>query len=341
MRRIFALLLIMIMVLSLVACGEKKEEAPVGGEAQQQPKAKDWPSEVVIVSGTTGGTSYYIGAGQAQILTEAIDGVSFVTEATNAAVTQNGPLVQGDASIMGHFVISALMQAREGTYPGLDAKLDKIYLIQVGNSTRPQFITLKENKINDFSDLKGKKIGVPPVTTVVYVATMQVLAAYGYEESDFASITPMAFNDQGDALKDGSIDVAVVAGGFPQAVASDLNSSRDIVMLSISDEAMAKVLAETPAYNAEIVPAGTYSDVDYDVQVVSIPQSIGCNIDMDEELVYEITKALNERTDELAAIHSEGSAWNLENSLAAYKAGAVPFHPGAARYYDEMISAGK
>ena len=174
MRRIFALLLIMIMVLSLVACGEKKEEAPVGGEAQQQPKAKDWPSEVVIVSGTTGGTSYYIGAGQAQILTEAIDGVSFVTEATNASVTQNGPLVQGDASIMGHFVISALMQAREGTYPGLDAKLDKIYLIQVGNSTRPQFITLKENKINDFSDLKGKKIGVPPVTTVVYVATMRV-----------------------------------------------------------------------------------------------------------------------------------------------------------------------
>jgi TRAP-type uncharacterized transport system substrate-binding protein len=81
--------------------------------------------------------------------------------------------------------------------------------------------------------------------------------------------------------------------------------------------------------------------VDYDVQVVSIPQSIGCNIDMDEELVYEITKALNERTDELAAIHSEGSAWTLENSLAAYKAGAVPFHPGAARYYDEMISAGK
>lgn len=340
MKRVFALLLALIMIISLVACGGKNQGAPTGNEAQHT-KDKNWPSDVVIASGTTGGTSYYIGAAQAQILTEAIDGVSFVTEATNAAITQNGPLVQNDPAIMGHFVIPALVQAREGTYPGLDMELDKVYLIQVGNSTRPQFITLKENNIKDFSDLKGKRIGVPPITTVVYTATIQILAAYGYKESDFASLTPMAFNDQGDALKDGSIDVAVVAGGFPQAVASDLNSSRDIVMLSISDEVMAKIIAETPSYKAEIVPAGTYSDVDYEVQVVAIPQGIGCNIDMDEDLVYEITKVLNESTDKLASMHAEAREWNLENTLAVYKAGVVPFHPGAARYYDEIIASGK
>lgn len=338
MKRIISLLLALIMVLSLTACGQKQ---PGTIPDDETPTQANWPNDVVIVSGTTGGTSYYIGAAQAQILSEAIDGVTFVTEATNASIMQNGPLVQGDAAIMGHFVIPALAQAREGTYPNLDETFDKIYLIQVGNATRPQFITLEENGIKSFSDLKDKRIAVPPITTVVYTAAMQVLAAYGYSESDFASVTPMAFNDQGDALKDGSIDLAVVAGGFPQAVASDLNSSRDIVMLSISDEVMSKIREETPSYNAEIIPAGTYSDVTDEVQVVSIPQSIGCNIDMDEELVYQITKALNEHTDELAATHAEGAAWNLENSLAMYKAGTVPFHPGAARYYEEMIAAGK
>ena len=349
MKRKIALLLAALMTMSLVACGNNQntQEPASGGAPSSTPSgsgggatSRNWPSDVVIVSGTTGGTSYYIGAAQAQILTEKIEGVSFVTEATNASIMQNGPLVNDDPSIIGHFVIPALLQAREGTYPNLDATYDSIYLIQVGNSTRPQFITLAENGINDISDLRNKRIAVPPVTTVVYTAAMQILEAYGLTESDFAALTPMAFTDQGDALKDGTIDCAIVAGGFPQAVASDLNSSRDIVMLSISDEAMAKILAVESSYMAEIVPAGTYSDVTTDVQVLAIPQSIGCNIAMDEDLVYEITKALNESTEELTAVHAEGADWNLEKSLTVYQAGVVPFHPGAARYYDEIL-AGK
>ncbi len=299
---------------------------------------ENWPKNVVIVSGTTGGTSYYIGAAQAQILTKKIDGVSFVTEATNASIMQNGPLVMRDPNIIGHFVIPALMQAREGTYPNLPMKFDSIYLIQVGNCTRPQFVTLAESGITDIAQLKGKKIGVPPVTTVVYTAALQVLEAYGLKREDFSSVTPMAFTEQGDALKDGTIDCAIVAGGFPQAVVSDLNSSRNINLLSISDEVMAKVIAQTPSYMAEIVPAGTYSDVTKDVQVVAIPQSIGANIALDADLVYEITKALNESTEELASVHKEGAAWNLKSSLEVYKQGTVPFHPGAARYYDEVLA---
>ena len=308
---------------------------------EKVPMKDGWPKDIVIASATTGGTAYYIGATMAQILTNAFDGVSFTTEATNGSIMQNGALVQENKDILGHFVVPALIQAKEGTYPNLETKFDKLEVIQIGNATRPQFVTLKENGITDFSNLKGKKLGVPPITTVVYVAAMQVLKAYGYEESDFASVTPMAFSEQGDALKDGSIDVACVGGGFPQAVISDLNSSRDIVMLSVSDEAMEKVLAETPSYNKEIVPAGTYSDVTEDITVISIPQSIGCNVEMDEDLVYEITRILNESTDTLAATHAEGKAWNLENSLAAYKSGVVPFHKGAARYYEEMIKQGK
>jgi TRAP-type uncharacterized transport system substrate-binding protein len=51
---------------------------------------------------------------------------------------------------------------------------------------------------------------------------------------------------------------------------------------------------------------------------------------------YEITKALNETTDDLAAVHAEGKAWSLEQTKPFYEGKSVPFHPGAERYYKEV-----
>ena len=53
---------------------------------------------------------------------------------------------------------------------------------------------------------------------------------------------------------------------------------------------------------------------------------------MDENLVYEITKALFEHQTELAAIHPEAVNLSLEYAV---KESPAPFHPGAIRYYKE------
>jgi TRAP transporter TAXI family solute receptor len=55
--------------------------------------------------------------------------------------------------------------------------------------------------------------------------------------------------------------------------------------------------------------------------------------DMDENLVYEITKALFTHRTELIAIHPEAANLSLESAV---KDSPVPFHPGAIRYYKEQ-----
>jgi TRAP transporter TAXI family solute receptor len=81
------------------------------------------------------------------------------------------------------------------------------------------------------------------------------------------------------------------------------------------------------------VPKATYPGLEGDVGVVSIPNLLVVHADMDETLVYEITKALFTHRTELTAVHPEAANISLESAV---KDSPAPFHPGAIRYYKEQ-----
>lgn len=330
MKRYVALMLaVAMLLLTFTACGSEQNTG--------KNNAGKWPDNITIATGTTGGTIYYIGAAQTQILNKAIEGVNFAAEATDSTPTMNGPIVQNDPACMGIIAVVAMQEALNGTYadmPGV--KLDKMRLMMVGHSTTLQFVTLKETGITSLDQLKGKRIATANPGTVVRQGSLQVLEAMGYQESDFATLTAMAPADMADALKDGAIDVAIFNGGTYIAALADLSSTRDIVMMQVPQDVLDKVLSEHPGYNTAVLTQDTYKGLTQDYTILGMPMALWCNADMDEDLAYEITKVLNESTDEMAAAHANGADWNTENTLAFYTDGVVPFHPGAARYYDEI-----
>lgn len=328
MKKSVTLILSIVMILVMNACGSSVDNNNGAGA---------WPGRVTIATVTSGSSSYYIGAAQSQILSNAIEEVSFTAESTDGSPTTNGPLVQNDPDCLCILALNATQQLLEGTYPEMPVTLDKLRLVMVGNATMLQFVTLKETGITTLQDLKGKKIATANPGTAVRIATQQVLEALGYEESDFASITAMTPSDMADALKDGVIDVGVFNGGAPSAAVSDLDSTRDIVMLQVPIDVLDQVMADHPGYGTYTIGSGIYSDLTEDCVVLGIPMAIVANADMDEDLVYEITRVLNNSTEELAAVHAEGGNWNTQNSLAVYLDSDIPFHPGAARYYDEVL----
>ena len=55
---------------------------------------------------------------------------------------------------------------------------------------------------------------------------------------------------------------------------------------------------------------------------------------MSEEQVYQITKDLWEKQEEIGVAHAKGNEMVKENAVAAV--GKVPVHPGAAKYYKEI-----
>lgn len=339
MKRLISIILLCVVLFSIASCGRQNSNTDPAVDSQQENKREVSREDktITIATSNTGGATYYIGATQGQILTDKLEGYYFTIEATDGSITMNGPIVQNDPDCMGIVVLESVMQALDGNYAELpDTKLDKLRLVMVGHAAQIQFVTVEETGITSMEDLKGKRIATASPGTAARPATMQILEAMGYEESDFASVTAMSMTDMGDALKDGTIDVAAFNTGVPGAAVADLNSTRDIVMLQVPQDALDKVLKEHPAYRLYTVTNEAYSDLTEDCTVLGLPLGLVCNADMDEDLVYAITKTLNESTEELAIAHADGAAWNTESSLSVYNDGEIPFHPGAARYYDEI-----
>ncbi len=88
-------------------------------------------------------------------------------------------------------------------------------------------------------------------------------------------------------------------------------------------------------YRAE-VPAGLYEGQTNDAAVMSFDTAVGIAVrgDIDEEIVYQMTKAF---WDNIDSVTSEAPwAKALDINFAASQRGQMQLHPGAARYYKEV-----
>ena len=70
-----------------------------------------------------------------------------------------------------------------------------------------------------------------------------------------------------------------------------------------------------------------------DVEAIAVANVLVAHAEMTDELAYQITQALFEHHDELAAVHPEAAKLSIDTAVTG---STVPFHPGAIRYYEEQ-----
>ncbi len=331
------LIITIVVTISIAGCTQNlpnemdKKKAENAGENELK---KERPNALVIASGNTAGTYYYIASGQAKILSEKIEGLTVNNEATNGTVNYDYASQSIDTIGMGGLeqFVSAIGGVEERGYP---VALDNIKLIQSGHKFILYGVALADSGIETFFDLNGKKIGRPSLTGSSTPLIDAIYEAYGIDTKTLKE-TPGTHTENLDALRDGVIDFAFVAGGVPMAGITDLVTSKNINLLSIDKEIVEPIIEKAGYFDIKTIEPGTYNKQTEPVNLLTVDVVIAANENLDDELVYEITKALNENTDELALVHKDGAEWNLENSLKLYKKNIVPFHTGAARYYDEF-----
>ncbi|MCC8193386.1 MAG: TAXI family TRAP transporter solute-binding subunit [Deltaproteobacteria bacterium] len=291
---------------------------------------------LVIASGNSGGTYYYIGAGMAKLLSQKLPDVEVTTEATTGSPVENGTFTSQSVETMGIFTLDGAYAAKEGDKSkGFRKPLTNLGMIQAGHDLLLYWITKESSGIKSLADAKGKRIGLPSVGNTAYFQALALLEAYGLKKGDYKGI-PMTYAEQGDGLKDGNIDIMCAGGGIPQAAALDVTTTHDCVFLSIDDDKIADLKEKYPYWWVSDIPANVYRNQDKPVRVFTSKVCLFANTDMDVELAYQITKALAESTKELAEIHAEGSKWSAENTKPLFEEQVVPFHPGATKYYNEL-----
>ena len=190
-----------------------------------------------------------------------------------------------------------------------------------------------DSGIESVSDLKGKKVSLDEPGSGTLVDARLILEAFGLSESD---IEPeyLKPNQAADLMRDGNMDAFFFVGGFPAGAIAELATSRDIKLVPISGPEAEGVIEEYGFFATNTVPAGTYEGVNEDVETLAVGAQWVTGADQDEELIYQITKALwNENSRKLLdSGHAKGKEIRLETALDGV---GVPLHPGAARYYRE------
>lgn len=184
--------------------------------------------------------------------------------------------------------------------------------------------------IKTIEDLRGKNVSIGTAGSGVYFNAIDFLAAYGMTEAD---INPQYLNfaDSAESLKDGKIDAAFIVSGAPTTAIADLFSSKQSYLITLDDEAVAKLQEISGAYAKTVIPAGTYTNQTEDVVTVGIKATIIANSQVSDEQAYTIVKTIFEGKDAITEAHAKGAELDLEYASTC----GLVYHPGAAKYFAE------
>ena len=193
-----------------------------------------------------------------------------------------------------------------------------------------QIVTL-DPKIRTVADLKGKVVSVGAAGSGVYFNAVDVLKAYGLDIEKDIQPTYQSFGDSVEALQDGKIDAGFIVAGAPTTAVTSLAASKKVYLVSFDDEHILKLIAESPYYSKNVIAKDVYN-TDEDVTTVAVGAVVIARDDVREADVYNFLYAIFENKDAIAAAHAKGNDLDL-NFAVSYT--AVPYHPGAIKYFAE------
>ena len=321
MKKFFALILALVMALSLVACGS----APADDGDGNTPA----PAKLRFVTGGESGTYYAFGSVIAQHATNnaGVDVVGLVGNGSQSNVME---LLDGNAELA--FCQSDVMAyAYEGTNLFAEVgAIDCFSTVAALYMEQVQIVTL-DPEIKTVADLAGKKVSIGAAGSGVYFNAIDILGVYGLTEADIVP-TYQGFGDSANALKDGQIDAAFVVAGAPTTAITDLATTKDVHLVALDDEHVAKLLETSPYYAKNVISADTYTGLDGDVTTVAVGAVVLAANTVSEDAVYALCADIFDNAADLVSSHAKYGELSLEYGASI---ASVPYHPGAAKYFAE------
>jgi len=277
----------------------------------------------------------------ANVVSDNVEGVDIEVSGGGAATLHMMEVARGnlDLSMTSPVVYNLMaggqaMYKKEADAPELAKNLKLLMWFPYGGY---HFAVRADSDIELLDDLEGTSVFLGPQGGGAYNA------ARGWVEST----TGLVAGEDYEAIKanwqtgyqaflDGKIDVYVNGCLDPCGQFIQFTETEDLRFVgpeSAEGEAVDKYLGKW-RYRVDI-PAGLYEGQKNDGPVVSFDTAVGIAVrgDMDDETVYQITKAFWDNIEQVTSEAPWAKALNVE--FAASKRGMMELHPGAERYYRE------
>jgi len=192
--------------------------------------------------------------------------------------------------------------------------------------------------VYDLKKLKGKRIASEFTTLSIiqnYIAGG--LANGGLSYDDFTKVPVSDFSKGMSALGEGTVDITLISvgSGDSQRVNVDLRSRGGFRYVDQDDgaEAMKRLHAVMPGSGiAYMKPAPNIPGVPEPTRILQLDYFLMANKSVPDEIVYKVAKTVAENKPELAVALVAFQLFDPQKMAPQH---AMPYHPGALRYYKE------
>lgn len=330
MKKVLSLILALAMVFALAACGEKQPSNDGNTDGDKPARGN-----VIMTFGTadTGGSMYPAGAAVSQVWTNNVEGVKCNTQTSTGSFQNCQDVSTGEVDVA-VATSDVVLNAYNGTGKFADiGKLDNLRVIGAVYTSVLSGVALKSSGLTYINELLGKRVAVGPAASATENATLAAFDVMGIDSSN-TSLENLGLGDGADSVGDGILDAAFGFAGLPIGGQLNLAATKEIQVLDMTQEEIDKVLAGNAAYIQTKIPAGTYTGQDNDANTFGVKCLIIVTADMDADLVYDLCKAMNEHTEELAAGNALLKDMTDPSFLCTQM--PIPLHDGAQKYYSEQ-----
>lgn len=330
MKKVLSLILALAMVFALAACGEKQPSNDGNTDGDKPARGN-----VIMTFGTadTGGSMYPAGAAVSQVWTNNVQGVKCNTQTSTGSFQNCQDVSTGEVDVA-VATSDVVLNAYNGTGKFADiGKLDNLRVIGAVYTSVLSGVALKSSGLTYIHELLGKRVAVGPAASATENATLAAFGVMGIDSSN-TSLENLGLGDGADSVGDGILDAAFGFAGLPIGGQLNLAATKEIQVLDMTQEEIDKVLAGNAAYIQTKIPAGTYTGQDNDANTFGVKCLIIVTADMDADLVYDLCKAMNEHTEEMAAGNALLKDMTDPSFLCTQM--PIPLHDGAQKYYSEQ-----
>ncbi|MCK4509016.1 MAG: TAXI family TRAP transporter solute-binding subunit, partial [Desulfuromonadales bacterium] len=192
----------------------------------------------------------------------------------------------------------------------------------------------KTGTVSDLVGMKGQAMAMGKKNSGTLGSNTVLLGNLGVDIDKDYDLIHVGYGPSADALQNGQISGMGIPAGAPAGAITKAMAAMgdDITILDFTDEQMKQADGGRNLWTRFVIPTETYPNQKKDINTIAQPNFLAVRADLDEDAVYQITKAIYENLAFLNAIHGATKAMSLEKATVGLP---LPLHPGALKYYRE------
>lgn len=295
------------------------------GEAQAR-------TYVSIGGGPTGGTFNYFANGFATYVPKVVEDLRVSAEGSGGSVENVRRVSAGDFDFGISYAVDVGLGA-QGKLPQDDRKYDNVRMIGYLYGAPAQLVVRENSDFESATDLEGKNVAVGNAGSGAATSAERFFRHLGVWEEFNPQF--LGYSAAASAFQDRNIDAFWVLVGYPNASVIEAATQVDVRLIEVGKDAKEHGFYDAYDYAGMEIPAETYPGMDEACHSFQDSTFLTTRADVDEDIVYEMTKAIwsEKGIEHMRQAHGAAKEMSVEKN---FENASRPLHKGAAKFWREQ-----